>query len=212
MKAITGLKLGIIITLKLALSLSSNLYAITNGKDLIKNFQATLQVNDLVKLSWEAYFENTTYFFELERSNTDLKFTSIFSDQLVSGSNFYLDHAPFLGFNYYRIKITNNDGEIEYSPIISIKTKNTNFTCFISPNPITQNNTFLAINVNGVEKKDTYNISIFNMKGEKVYDHFHQISPNEKVTLNSQRFTTGKYHLIVSSSNGVHIKHNLIML
>lgn len=55
----------------------------------------------------------------------------------------YIDELPFRGLNYYRLKIKDNDGSFEYSPIVNVLfEKNQLNEIQVFPNPVMPNQSF----------------------------------------------------------------------
>jgi hypothetical protein len=94
-----------------------------------------------VILNWITSSEINSDFFEIEREQNTEDFKKIGQVQAAGNSNskrFY----QFNDYNYeneseifYRLKMIDNDGSFEYSPIVSIKLSEINNDVKVSPNP-----------------------------------------------------------------------------
>ncbi len=91
-----------------------------------------------VDLNWNTVNESGTQEFFVERSNNAKEFTSIAKVAAANQrENKYsaIDAKPFEGVNYYRLKIIDNNGSINYSKIILINTKPSKGIT-VYPNPV----------------------------------------------------------------------------
>jgi hypothetical protein len=99
---------------------------------------AALKENAAVQLSWQSENEINFSKFEVERSSDGLSFVSIGSVNALHGSatNSYslTDNAPSIGYNFYRLKQINSDGQFTYSKIIKIDFSK-QLLISITPNP-----------------------------------------------------------------------------
>jgi hypothetical protein len=80
----------------------------------------------LVKLHWETAWEEGNSHFEVQRSSSDLQFTTIGfvagknnSDELVRYD--FTDSKPLSGYNYYRLKQHDFNGAFDFSEVIKAK-------------------------------------------------------------------------------------------
>jgi autotransporter-associated beta strand protein len=94
-----------------------------------------------VKLQFEAINEKEMIGYAIERSADGIRFEQI-GDQpavnVTTGANRlygYTDKQPVIGNNYYRIKGTSLDGQVQYSNTKLIKFGNTMPTVTVAPNP-----------------------------------------------------------------------------
>lgn len=96
-------------------------------------------VKDAVELSWATASETNNDFFTLERSSDGARFEIIATIQgagnsLITQNYQYLDQAPQLGLNYYRLSQTDFDGTQKHSEVIAIRYAKATKTQ-IQPNP-----------------------------------------------------------------------------
>jgi len=91
----------------------------TSSKVAIINFDATPINNQTVDLKWETKAPILDNIFVIERSKDGLSFNKIAtlnaSDFANSGNYSFEDKTPSIGYNYYRIKHVNFNGELAYS-------------------------------------------------------------------------------------------------
>lgn len=93
-----------------------------------------------IGITWNTVTETNTAAFTIEKSTNGNVFTSVASVTAKGiGSSYSInDNAPANGTNYYRIKITDNNGSVTYSKVISVKySKQLLITVY--PNPVINN-------------------------------------------------------------------------
>lgn len=94
-------------------------------------------------LKWKTSFEEAIKTFVIEKSFNGRDFAAFKSvaPGNISGSTYYLtDNALAGGNNFYRLKVINLDGTIDYSAIVRINyTKGALSNWYISPNPASGN-------------------------------------------------------------------------
>lgn len=90
-----------------------------------------------IRLSWQTTAEGTLNHFEIERSTNRFQWSSpgkvAFLPQLASYQ--FLDETPRPGVNYYRLKMVDIDGSIEYSKTIAVYLADGGPKVFF-PNPV----------------------------------------------------------------------------
>ena len=77
-----------------------------------------------VRLNWEAANEQDTRTYEIEKSLSGTNFSkigSVLSRQLSQSAYVDFDYAPAMGWNYYRLKMIDKQGNFTYSPIRPVK-------------------------------------------------------------------------------------------
>jgi|GEM_PF-2545762 len=114
------------------------------------SFTAQKTKENHVLAEWKVVAENTGYY-EVQRSIDGFYFTKLSSITAEYKSSYaYADNSPFIGTNYYRLKIIDKDGSIAYSKTISINlTQKGSISAYPTParNTVTVNNT--DANANG---------------------------------------------------------------
>lgn len=107
----------------------------------------------------------------VEKSADGRNFTALHTLQAKSNngglnSYIYFDAVPGNANNYYRIKVTERNGNIKYSNILSINLRNRGTWVNAYPNPVKNN--IVNVQLESFEKS-IYTIAIFNQGGQKVY-------------------------------------------
>ncbi len=105
----------------------------------LKRFKATPE-SGRVKLEWKTVSEINAKVFVVERSADGVHFETIHfvdSKGAISTPAQYstTDRSPIFGWNYYRLRMIDNDGSFDYSPIEVVKFKD-NGSILAYPNPV----------------------------------------------------------------------------
>ncbi len=103
------------------------------------SFNATMQANGSIALSWNTGTASAVNGFTIEHSTDGNNWQPIgFVQGNLANNNTYsfTDLSPGNASNYYRIQAFNTDGTVSYSKIASVTVKNTDRTV-IWPNPVT---------------------------------------------------------------------------
>ncbi len=124
-----------------------------------------------IELEWKTSSEINNDYFMVERSTDDVNFVAIGSVQGAGNSNEiltyeFIDHEPFNGENYYRLKQVDYDGQFDYSKIVSARVFRNDFLFNIYPNPTSQRNLQLVFRAIG---EGPLELSITNVSGVAVH-------------------------------------------
>ncbi|HMR91879.1 MAG TPA: integrin alpha [Chitinophagaceae bacterium] len=105
------------------------------------SFTGRLQ-HEQALLAWKVAEERGVNYYELERSNDNREYRPIamlFARNETGSSYTYTDAKPGNGINYYRLKIVDNDGRVEYSATVIIRLQvAASATLTAGPNPFKQ--------------------------------------------------------------------------
>ena len=121
----------------------------------------------VASLAWDVSTEFNLLKYVVEKSNDGSIFKS-FTEELPKGPGSHYsasDLFPYPGFSYYRLKIPDKDGNVNYSSVIKVKTKESDIgvTGFY-PNPVNDN---LNVQLFAV-KKQTISFGIIGMQGQNI--------------------------------------------
>ncbi|WP_303309453.1 PA14 domain-containing protein [Hymenobacter sp. BT730] len=104
-------------------------------------FQARAASGGTVQLDWETAQEKNSAYFAVERSTNGKQFTEIGRQAGAGNSSHqqryqFVDRRPAAGLNYYRLRQTDLDGAVQYSPIQTVQlTSRQGLLLNIFPNP-----------------------------------------------------------------------------
>ena len=133
------------------------------------NFKA-YQTGMPVQIEWTSLEEKNINFYEIESSGNGTDFHIL---GLIPASNknlqqetyHFTDQNPLEGMNFYRLKITDKDGKISYTKIISLNTQNIGESVRIFPNPATMHSFLLELKNMGA---GIYHLQVYNTIGQLV--------------------------------------------
>ena len=151
-------------------------------------------------LKWTTFSENNVSHFEIQHTSNPLSNFETIEEVSSKGSlatleNYTFHHLrPTDGKNYYRLKIVDNDGTFEYSPIRMVEFAAQKSFIHIYPNP-----SDAAFNVELRNMEWATTIQVYNHIGQLVYQKTNVVNPNFEINLN---IPAGSYTLIVLGKNG----------
>ncbi len=138
----------------------------------------------------------------VEKSADGISFNSLGvlpvpSPQLV-GKHTYIDAQPFAGNNYYRLKITDNDGRYQYSNVILLKNSVARLV-YLYPNPVKDN---LLISLSSTAA-GRYNFVLYDVSGKILQNNIYNINGgSQTVSMPLTQMTSGVYIVKIINSAG----------
>ena len=134
----------------------------------------------------------------LERSEDGNNFSSFGLMNSQSANNYQLiDHFPLKGDNYYRAKITLDNGNVSFTNIIKVAGAKTKFA--LLNNPVTS---ILKIKSDVTGSNSLLEFTIYDLSGKKILNE--QKNINSPVSeLNVSTLTSGAYLLNISDKSGI---------
>lgn len=156
-----------------------------------------------VSLNWITTTEINSKSFEVERSIDGKNFTAIGTVEAKGFASDYsfIDVKPFVGLNYYRLKMVDKDGKFEYSEIKTIKFGNS-FKFEMYPNPAKSTVNIL------VDKLNSKAILIItNIYGKQLYN---QLLNDGNNVININSFSKGIYLVNITTDESVETKKLII--
>ena len=146
------------------------------------------------KIDFETLAEINTAYMTVERSNNGIMFSTISGKILPkgnmnSGAKYLFIDDKILPVGYYRIKVTDIDGEISYSEIISVKAAKTERLFSVLANPA---HSFIQL---AVFTQQPVQIVLVNSIGQIVYKANNTASA--AISIDASKFATGMYQLII---------------
>jgi hypothetical protein len=156
------------------------------------------QEDQHVACSWVTASERDVSHFEVERSANGSDFVQIgtvkaFGDSETAISYSFNDENPAEGFNYYRLRMVDENGGYEYSDVISARFEGESFTT-VYPNPA--NDWATVMTPEGFDE-----IVITDAQGQ-IVDRFEGTSLQTKQDLNLYDMPDGVYFVCIKSAKG----------
>jgi hypothetical protein len=158
-------------------------------------FTATLD-NCTTVVNWQSANESNFSLYVVEYSKNGVDFDNISS---VSGRGdnaaYSIRHGADQGKAYYRLKMIDIDGKMEYSRIIALDIRCGKSVVSVYPNPA---NDILNVNISGSDEKGATG-SLFNMTGQVVLNKKMQNGTN---VIDISRLSNGVYLLKLVDNTG----------
>jgi hypothetical protein len=163
------------------------------------------------QLSWLTASEVNVQGFDVERSATGKYFEKVGyvkSAGTPRGAYSFTDEVPVNGVNYYRLKIINTNGSIEYSPVRSVNfAENRTTGLSVSPNPAKE---AVTVKLNAQEAK-TMTLSLMDVAGKVVMTEQKKVEAGfNQLNLNLSRYPAGLYFLKVGDAGASEV-HRLVI-
>lgn len=134
----------------------------------LSDFTAKKVGEDKVSLAWTVADEEPNTKYELQKSSDSQSWSSIYNSSAHSKNAKVTyesqDGAPFIGTNYYRLKITKPDGSVIYSPVKKIVFEK-QLLVHVTPNPASST-AVLSIQL---EQRAAARLRILDINGRAVY-------------------------------------------
>lgn len=136
----------------------------------LANFSVQKEAQTSV-LNWATTREKEVSNFVIERSLDGINFNAIGEVQAMGTTNAtshyeWVDEMPATAINYYRLKIVENDGLIQYSKIRAVAFDHESMAVQVQPNPFREG---LTINLEAVEQQ-VVDLIVVNALGQLVYN------------------------------------------
>jgi type IX secretion system substrate protein len=165
------------------------------------DFNAELNSNKTVGLTWTTQQELNSSHFEIERSADETNWITLGTvtakGNNASASDYgYTDESPLSGINYYRLKTVNLDGSYSYTNIKTIRTIQVK-GIVIFPNPA-RNYVNVSINQSAVD----LNVKLVNSLGQVMQVMQVKAGTSITLTLDVHNYAQGTYILQVTGSDG----------
>lgn len=151
-------------------------------------------------LKWRSSYEKDILEFEVQKSlnGKDFMLLTKMAPLNISGSEYLTEDISLAtGSNFYRLKVVNKDGTIDYSQVVKINyKKGTPSGWSVYPNPAQGDAQLVYQSI--IAKQITVNLT--DMAGKLISRTIHNISAgNNKVMLPSQRLHSGMYLVSIFS-------------
>lgn len=165
-------------------------------------------------LSWKVTCTNTpAVTLTLERSSDGRSFKNIYSittNAIRCQQSFNeSDKYPAAGFNFYRLKVTDANGKVKYSTVVSLLNNTTGFNILsLVPNPVETNGT-TTLNLL-IGRAGQVQILITDVSGKNIETYFFPVqSGDNRITLRLSNLAAGTYQLTVLNEDGQKITTRL---
>jgi Secretion system C-terminal sorting domain len=157
-------------------------------------FNAKINEEKLAQLNWKVAEQSDIQAYEVEKSFDPSNFKTIgkvIANKATITDYQFLDADLAFGQNYYRLKIFEQNGDFNFSKIISVN-KTLDLTSKLFPNPVTD-----YLNITEFEKPITGQAELFDSQGKSVM----KIQIIDKQPISMKNITEGVYFLRFGDGN-----------
>ncbi|MFN5334558.1 MAG: T9SS type A sorting domain-containing protein [Bacteroidota bacterium] len=164
----------------------------------LKNFKAVAK-NTAVQLGWLVNNNNLIQHYTIERSRDGISFESLKkvyarnTESTVSYND--IDPTPFNGWVYYRLRITEMSGQVQYSAIQKVWIGGSQTTILVTPKPAKN---LLWVNLSKPEEVNE--LSIVSSVGQLLYKQ-NRLQSNNQIDIS--RLQPGVYYVRLIGKSGV---------
>jgi len=158
--------------------------------------------NGSIKVNWKVANETNIIYYDVERSEDGINFSSILQSTVNNDPNYSKDDLyPLPSDNFYRIKAVEQSGAFIYSKVVKVATEKEWIS--IVPNPVKERK--LAIQYSGF-KKGEFNLLIENAEGQKVFEEKFNIQNTRGFkTIILKKFMAAGIYFVKISGKGTKI-------
>ena len=162
----------------------------------LKAFNAAV-INNTTKLTWNTLNELNVANFEVEKSLNGKTFTALntVNSQKINAATYTVNDVAPKAITYYRLKITDLDGQITYSNVISVNGKLSGTGINIYPNPAAA-----SITLSYAKVSSNASVSIFSTDG-KLLSNIKIMEGSTQTTLEVNELKSGKYILTLTDND-----------
>ena len=122
-------------------------------------------IGSSVKVSWQSLTEVNVASYVVEGSADGVTFTDKGTVAAKGASEYsFVDVAPSVGVNYYRIKEVDNNGSTTYSAVVAVKESALAASLSIYPNPVSDKQLKFVLNTDAAN----YTLKVTNVLGQTV--------------------------------------------
>jgi hypothetical protein len=159
---------------------------------------SAVKQNNNAEIRWAIHIATAIQQTELERSADGSAFTAL----TIAGNNVnsYTDDKLLNGTNYYRIKVTDINGRINYNKIIAVINKASGFDIVnLLPNIVTD---AAVLNVTSAQQTKM-NVVITDMMGHKIQESAYAlVAGSNQFSLNLAHLAAGTYQISGYTADG----------
>jgi hypothetical protein len=167
----------------------------------LNSFNAT-GLKNVVNLNWSAICSENSCNFIVERSIDGVNFLEISNTNATSEGNYYSAdrNLPNASTLYYRLKIVNANGKVEYSTVQKVQTKDIKLS--VSPNPTSN-----EILVNATSNIAAVNV--FDLTGKSIYSV--QNNNTNSIRISVANLPEGTYVVKSTTIDGETVSNKIVV-
>jgi hypothetical protein len=172
---------------------------------ILTNYTVTLTSKNAVSNVWVTEVEINSKHFEVQKSIDGSNFETIgtVAAKGFASSYSFIDDKPFVGTNYYRLKMVDMDGSFTYSKVMAVTLNDNRKSLVVYPNPV-KDNLFVQVTSTKAEK---LTLQVTDMQGRLLQQEDTQVGiGNVSISINTNTLAKGSYVLLVKRSTGLQQK------
>ncbi|WP_054414298.1 PA14 domain-containing protein [Hymenobacter sp. DG25A] len=167
-------------------------------------FQARAASGGTVQLDWETALEKNSAYFAVERSTDGQHFTEIGRQAGAGNSSHaqryqFVDRRPGAGLNYYRLRQTDWDGAVQYSPVQTVQlASRQELLLNVFPNPSTGK---FVVRVSQPAAAEA-SLEILDLQGRRLYTQALPAQSTGEYRINAPGLARGAYLVRLITQGG----------
>jgi hypothetical protein len=167
----------------------------------LQSFNAVKQ-GDNAAINWKVGFSSTAKKFEVLKSTDGRNFNALSAVDAVSNKTDYnaADNLLVAGANYYKLKMTDEDGSLSYSNTAVVYHKYRGFEITSMIPTLVTSNALLSI---ATHAGGSGSLAVIDAQGKQVYNQqIKLLAGNNNFNLNFSNLSAGAYYIYAFSSDG----------
>jgi hypothetical protein len=190
-----------------------NMYAPANASLPVKLISFTADKKEKnIELIWSLASAINNDYFIVEHSSDGETFTALEKINGVGNTSAIktmeaIDHSPFAGMNYYRLKMVDYDASFEYSTVAAI---NMEVNIFTLPFNYLKEGENLLVNYS-VEESAHYTVTVYGMEGQLKYAQEIILSSGQGQLVLPSDLSNGIYLLVINKNNAIVLSRRFLI-
>jgi len=176
---------------------------------------ATRNADKTIAVQWKVEQEVNISGYEVERSSNGSNFTSLYNRGAVGNNNSsatydFIDGLPFAADNFYRIKATSINGQIQYSNIVKLGGNKGSSLISVYPNPVENKKLQLRFEE---QTKGKYQVQLISVNGQVMFNKTLVVLSAVQAESIELPFNmaAGNYQLKVTAPNGNSTQQSIVV-
>jgi len=164
----------------------------------LQSFTAAKSSGNSNLIKWKSSEELNLAYYQVQRSSDNSNYSVLVKGYMaasntVNGNSYsFTDNSTTPGFLYYRLKISEKDGRISYSPVAVVKSSSLSVTNLkVFPNPVSN---YLQLEMKTMQNKQV-SISVINSGGSLIQNGQYRFNNLAILSVNIKKLPAGKYFL-----------------
>jgi hypothetical protein len=152
-------------------------------------------VNAYHELNWETNVETNSSHFVLELSSDATNFRELGMRNAAGNSNEKTNKTPFVGNNFYRLKMVDLDGKFKYSNIVLLKVLADKSSVSVYPNPSAS---ILNVDILNLKNNTSIKMKVYDMAGKTIWASENKYD-GTSIQIDITNYALGIYQLYIET-------------